>query len=410
VTEATELQPPLRLIDDMAWCWWTRPRATRIGNDVYFAALDHEGGMIAARYELGSGRVQRSKLAQFEDDDHNNPALLAVEGKPLVCFYSRHDAEEGMRLRISEGPLDLSRWTEERVLKFNGSTTYAQVHPLGDELHLFTRLDGPRWAWTMSPDWGVTWNVPRDFLSFDTDWLIYMPTAMLTDGHTLRIAVSGHPREASAKPLHDIWACLLDLETGAVTLPSSGKEIGNLRTGVGMPLNYPALELVQKTAADRTVNLFDVSSGPVFEIGYVSKFKDDMTTRDGWHHVASLRDGRWVVDDIAPTGRKFGYIDAGFYVGSIAFPERAASGQLYLTREAEGLWHFEYWQRGADGRWSATPLAAPGPQRLTRPWPVSPPSPDLSVVALALERYADDSYYASLSHLVGAALPGGFKP
>jgi hypothetical protein len=27
------------------------------------------------------------------------------------------------------------------------------------------------------------------------------------------------------------------------------------------------------------------------------------------------------------------------------------------------------------------------------------------VVALALERYADDSYYGSLSHLIGAAAP-----
>jgi hypothetical protein len=177
-----------------------------------------------------------------------------------------------------------------------------------------------------------------------------------------------------------------------------------------MPLNYSALELVHKTDPDRTANLFDVSSGPVFEIGYVTKVKDDTTTRDGWHHVASLREGRWVVDDIAPTGRKFGYIDAGFYVGSIAFPERAGDGQLYLTREAEGLWHFEYWQRGEDGKWTSTPLSAPGPQRLTRPWPVTPPTPDLSVVALALERYADDSYYGSLSHLVGAALPPGFKP
>jgi hypothetical protein len=41
---------------------------------------------------------------------------------------------------------------------------------------------------------------------------------------------------------------------------------------------------------------------------------------------------------------------------------------------------------------------------------VTPPAPDLSVVALALERYADDSYYGSLSHLVGAAMPAGFKP
>jgi hypothetical protein len=410
VTEATRPHPPRRLIDDMAWCWWTRPRATRIGKDIFFAALDHDGGMIAARYDLATGDVQRSKLAQFEDDDHNNPALLAVEGKPLVCFYSRHDAEEGLRYRISTHPLSIDSWHAEQVLAFDGPTTYAQVHVAGDALHLFTRVDETRWGWRMSTDWAKTWSAPRDFLAFDTDQQVYMATALLSDGRTMRVGVSGHPKEYEQKPLHDVWACLVDLETGAVTLPSSGREVGNLRTGAGMPLDYPTLELVQRTASDRTVNLFDVSSGPVFEIGYVSKIKDDLTTRDGWHHVASLRNGRWVIDDIVPTGRKFGYIDAGLYVGSIAFPERAAPGQLYLTREADGLWHFEYWRRAGDGQWSATPLATPGPQRLTRPWPVTPPAGELGVVALALERYADDSYYASLSHLVGAPQPDGFQP
>lgn len=408
--EATKIEPPLRLIDDMAWCWWTRPRATRIGNDVYFAALDHEGSMIAARYDLRSGAVQRAALARFEDDDHNNPALLAVPGRPLICFYSRHDAEEGLRYRLSDGPLTLDSWQPERVLTFSGATTYAQVHNVGGTLHLFTRVNETRWSWCMSADWAASWSAPRDFLSFDTNQQVYMATALLADGRTMRVGVSGHPKEYESKPLHDVWACLVDLETGAVTLPSNGVEIGNLKTGAGMPLDYPSLERVQKTPADRTVNLFDVSSGPVFEIGYVSKIKDDMTTRDGRHHVASLRDGKWVIEDIAPTGRKFGYIDAGLYVGSIAFPERAAAGQLYLTREAEGLWHFEYWQRDAGGRWTPTPLSAPGPQRLTRPWAVSPPAEDLGVVALALERYDDDSYYGSLSHLVGAALPAEFKP
>ncbi len=393
----------------MARCWWTRPRATRIGDAVYFGALDSQGGIVAARLNLETRDVARHVLAQFEDDDHNNPALLAHAGKPLICFYSRHDAEEGMRYRISRG-LAIADWEPEQILTFGGSTTYAQVHAVGDELHLFTRVEGPRWAWRCSPDWGRTWAPHRDFLSFDTDWLIYMPTALLADGHTLRVAVSGHPREASKKPLHNVWACLVDLRTGAVSLPTSGRVIGNLRTGEGLPLNFTALELVQKTPADRTVNLFDVSSGPVFEIGYVSKIRDDDSTRDARHHVASLRDGAWRVEDIAPAGAKFGYIDAGFYVGSIAFPERANAGQLYLTREAEGLWHFELWQRDEAGHWIGRDLVPPGPTRLTRPWAVSPPSAELGAVALALERYADDSYYGSLSHLIGVPLPPELRP
>jgi hypothetical protein len=397
------LRPPAMLVPDMAWCWWTRPRATRLGNEAWFAAVDTDGGMAVAKIDLATRAVTRTGLAQFEDDDHNNPALLVTPDKPMVCFYSRHDADEGMRYRISKAPLSLNEWGPEQILSFGGSTTYAQVHPLGDELHLFTRVDGPRWAWRLSPDWGRTWEPHRDFLAFDTDWLVYMPTALLADGRTLRVAVSGHPREASAKPLHDVWACLVDLMTGAVTLPSGGGAIANLRTGEGLPLNYDRLELVSKTPADRTANLFDVSSGPEFEIGFVTKIKDDFSTRDGRHHVATLRDGGWQVDDLVATGQKFGYVDAGLYVGSITFPDRGPAGQCYLTREEDGLWHLERWRRDASGHWSGEPLVEPSPTRLTRPWAITNPTPDLAVVALALERYDDDSYYGSLSHLVGAA-------
>jgi hypothetical protein len=395
----------------MAWCWWTRPRATRIGNHIYFAGLDHDGAMIAARYDLAARTTQRARLAQFEDDDHNNPALLAVAGKPLVCFYSRHDAEEGLRYRISTEPLSLDSWQPEQLLSFGGSTTYAQVHDVDGELHLFTRVNETRWGWRQSRDWARSWSPPRDFLAFDTDQQVYMATALLADGRTMRVAVSGHPKEYEKKPLHDVWACLVDLKTGAVTLPSSGDEIGNLKSGAGMPLDYRALELVRRTAPERTTNLFDVGSGPVFEIGYVSKIKDDLSTRDARYHVASLRDGGWRIEDIAPAGRKFGYIDAGLYVGGVAFPERLASGQVYLTREQDGLWHLELWRRDASGVWTGTDLVTPERTRLTRPWAVSPPAEDLAVVALALERYADDSYYGSLSHLVGAAAaPEGFEP
>ena len=399
-----ELSAARIIVEDLAWCWWTRPRAVRLGRQAWFAGLDTRGGIVAARLDLRTGELQRQRLAQFEDDDHNNPALVVDPDRPLACFYSRHDAEEGMRLRISKRPLDLSEWEDERILPFSGSTTYAQVHVLGDELHLFTRLDGPRWAWAMSADWGRSWGEPRDFLSFDTDWLIYMPTAMLADGRTLRVAVSGHPREASAKPLHDVWACLVDLVTGAVT-STSGEVLGNLRTGAGLPINYDRLELMAKTPADRTANLFDVSNGPVFEVGFVSKLKDDFSTRDARYHVGSLREGRWVVEDVAPAGAKFGYVDAGFYVGGLAFPDRAAAGQVYLTREAGGLWHLELYKRDAGGRWAGTELVRPTATRLTRPWALTNPTPELAVVALALEHYADDSYYGSLSHLVGAAAP-----
>jgi hypothetical protein len=161
---------------------------------------------------------------------------------------------------------------------------------------------------------------------------------------------------------------------------------------------------VQLTPSDRTANLLDVSSGDTFEVAFSSKIKDDHSTRDARYHVAALRDGRWHTEDVAHSGRKFGYIDAGFYVGGMAFPERATSGQVYLTREEEGLWHLERWTRGSRGQWTGADLVTPGPSRLARPWVIHPPTPELGVVALALEHYPDDDYMNTLSHLVGAPL------
>ncbi len=395
------------LIDDMAWCWWTRPRATRIGDLLYLGALDSRGQIVAATWDLGKRLAHKAVLARFEDDDHNNPALIAVPGRPLVAFYSRHAADDALRFRVSTHPTDIGCWHDERVLQFGGTTTYAQVHPRGDELHVLTRVNETTWAYRRSMDWAATWEPARSFLAFDTDQQIYMPTVMLADQRTVRVAVSGHPKEYETKPLHDVWACEVDLETGAVSRPTDGAVVANLRDGTGLPLNYDQLELVHATPSDRTVNIFDVGDGPDFEIGFVSKVKDDHSTTDARYHVTSNRNGHWITDDVVAAGAKFGYIHAGCYVGGLAFPHRSAGGRLYLTREHDGRWHLERWDRGPAGGWTSRPLVAHSATRLTRPWAVTDPAEGLEVVALALERYPDDDYFGWLSHLVGA---GGNGP
>ena len=89
-------------------------------------------------------------------------------------------------------------------------------------------------------------------------------------------------------------------------------------------------------------------------------------------------------------------------VAALAFAElRNGGGEVYLTREQEGLWHLERWTRSAPGAWSGVDLVAPGSVRLARPWPVTPRHQSLGVVALALERYPDDSYFGTLSNLIG---------
>ncbi|GAA0993769.1 hypothetical protein GCM10009555_085040 [Acrocarpospora macrocephala] len=407
------------LLEDVSWCWWTRPRAVRIRDRVFFGAMDSAGQIYAATWNLVTHRSARTILAAYEPDDHNNPALVAVPGKPLVAFYSRHDCGDTLQFRISENVVsesvpaenatEINGWHPQRDLKFGGETSYAQVHVRGDELHLFTRVDEIGWSYRRSDDWAASWGEPVPFLVFDTDQMIYLATTMLEDGRTVRMAVSGHPQE-TPRPLHDVWACQVDLETGEVSLPGDGAVIANLYVEATLPLNQDQLELVHATPSDRTVNLFDVSDGPDFEIGFVSKVKGDDATVDARYHVSIYRDGGWHTEDVAPAGTIFGYTHAGFYAGGVAFPHRSPGGRIYLTRESAGIWFFERRDRNASGVWDARELLPPGPVRIARPWAIIDPAGGLDVVALAVEHYGD-KYFDTRSHLVaGGGYPADAEP
>jgi hypothetical protein len=324
-----------------------------------------------------------------------------MPGKRPLAFYSRHDADDALRWRIADAPDDIRSWGPERSLRFGGFTTYAQAHAVGHEVHLLTRVCDTGWGYSRSADWGETWSDPSLFIALDTDQETYMPTALLPDGRTLRVAIAGHPKNYEQQPWHRIGALVVDLVTGAVRRPSDDRPIANVRTGDGLPIRGEQLEHVCDAGEGRTINLFDVGRGEVFEVGFVSKVESDESTEDARYHVASLRGGAWCVEDVVAAGRPFGYIHAGFYAGGIAFAE-SSGGAAYVSREDSGCWSLERWERATDGTWTALQVLPASATRIVRPWPVRNPTPGLEVVALALERY-DDSYMETLSHLVGGA-------
>lgn len=399
----TGAQSTLRiLVRDLAWCWWTQPRATRIGDCVFFGGIASDGSVVAVAYDARTGSVQQTTIARLERDDHNNPAIVAAHGKPLIAFYSRHDADDALRYRIGTRAADVSGWREEQRLSFGGITTYAQAHVLGNEVHVLTRVGDTAWGYARSDDWGENWHEPLSLLAIETDQETYMPTALLRDGRSVRIAVAGHPKNYKAQPWHQIRACVLDLASGTITRPTDGVVLANVRERDGLPVRGEQLELVYEAPEGRTVNLFDVADGERFEIAFASKVADDGSTRDARYHVAHAAGGTWHVEDLVAAGRTFGYIDAGFYVGGIAFPYESPGGRVYVSRESERLWYLERWVRASAGAWSADAGFDPSAERIVRPWPVRNPLPGLEVVALELERYGDD-YMETLSHLVGGA-------
>lgn len=392
--------PPETLVDDLGWCWWTRPRAVQVGELLYVGGIDSAGKVVIASWSPANGVVERTPLATLEPDDHNNPAIVVDELRPSLAFYSRHDEDDALRWRRSMGPLDITNWGPERAISFGGIVTYAQVHSRGDELHLLTRVDDIGWGYCRSANWGETWSDPLPFVELDTDQETYLASTLLDDGQTVRVAIAGHPKEYRAKPRHDVWTCLLDLVSGDVTRPDGGPAIANVRTGDGLPLGEQELELVFACPPDRTTNLFDISDAPQTEIAFVSKLKSDQRTEDARYHVSRRTDDGWVTEDVVPAGTVFGYIPAGFYAGGMAFPARSSGDSVHLAREDAGQWFLETWSRTTDG-WRGEPLLPQSSERFVRPWAVSDATTAPPVVALALEVY-DDDYMKTRSRLVGA--------
>src|SRR5207244_3946111 len=116
------------IVEDMAWCWWTRPRAVRLGDTLYLGALDARGQIVVASSDPETGISRKSLLARFEDDDHNNPALVVEPGRPLVAFYSRHDADDALRYRISVRPNTILEWRYAELLTFGDLNSSHTVH------------------------------------------------------------------------------------------------------------------------------------------------------------------------------------------------------------------------------------------------------------------------------------------
>jgi hypothetical protein len=68
------------------------------------------GNIEIAVYDLTSGATKRVVLHRhLEQDDHNNPALLALPGGRLLAMYSKHGQDRKIYYRLSE-PGDPPRW------------------------------------------------------------------------------------------------------------------------------------------------------------------------------------------------------------------------------------------------------------------------------------------------------------
>jgi hypothetical protein len=233
----------IRLNDNGAWSWFMDERAI-VDNDklivgsvrsvgAFRNAKDPDWGNIEiAVYDLTSGLTKRVVLHRhLEQDDHNNPALLALPGGRLLAMYSKHGQERKIYYRLSE-PGDPLRWGPVHEIVTPGkdgapfradNVTYNNLLRLGTgRIYNFYRglhLD-PNYLF--SDDDGTTWKYGGRLLVGKGGYSPYVRYAFDDKGTIHFIATEDHPRTYNNSVYHGFLRDeLLHLSDGKVVAPLS---------------------------------------------------------------------------------------------------------------------------------------------------------------------------------------------
>jgi hypothetical protein len=168
------------LNDNGAWSWFMDERAIIdhgrliVGSVRANGRFEHTdrpgwGNVELAILDLNSGAKERIILHEhFEQDDHNNPGLIALPDGHYLAMYSKHGRESKLYYRISTEPGNPYNWSPVREFvtpgnagNFRGdSVTYANPIYLSAEkrLYLFHRSVGLDPNYLISDDLGRSWR------------------------------------------------------------------------------------------------------------------------------------------------------------------------------------------------------------------------------------------------------------
>ena len=234
-------------MDDMIWSWWYYPQVISEGEDVYWGYATKEGYCGVARYDGKTEKTTKTTLKKAAADDHNGLALTLLDDKRIMCVYAGgHNTDNEIHIRISDKPLDISKFSEDIVLESAGKTCYGQIVRSNDKYYLFYRVNNHSWAYRSSVD-GVDWS--EEVIAIKTSMQYYCKVVNTTDDDILRIMMYSNP--AAAAP--EIRMGFLDTSDNAIYAGDGKTKLASNRN------NYDVFEVLQKPETGKTQRLFDVA-------------------------------------------------------------------------------------------------------------------------------------------------------
>jgi hypothetical protein len=206
---ADETEPPpnptaVPVGEGGAWSYFSDPRAVQVTTPrklLWSGWVTSLGSIAAGVYDPATKQVQTMVLqTRLQDDDHANPAVLALPDGRVTYFWSAHNGLF-MYYRTTTVPGDVHSFGPLRALpvKPSGDRLYTYANPMilpgeHNRLYLFWRSQFTHQAFATSDDLGAHWS-PAKILLEEPGQRPYVKYAANSD--TIGIAFTrSHPDES----------------------------------------------------------------------------------------------------------------------------------------------------------------------------------------------------------------------
>lgn len=357
-TESTST--PFFFAEDGAWCWFQDPRAVYVDGErtrTYAGWMTSTGQLKIGAFDHRSRALEHVTLKENWDvDDHNAGTFLVLPDNRLAVFYARHN-REGLFLRVSTHPEDISSWEEEVTVSDSDRITYSHPVYLSEEQRYYVFWRGPSWKPTFSTSMDLkTWSEPQILIQEEgreaRDIRPYLK--VVSDGvSTIHFAfTNGHPRNEATNSLY-----YLKYRAGRF-YNVEGMDVGAMSE---VPIRIgPRLLVYDATETGHRAWVWDIA---VDEEGFpVIAYTRLPAETDHRYHYARWDGAAWVDTEITPAGPWFPQTPSGeeeregHYSGGIGIHPGNPS-TVYLSRQVAGQFEIEKWTTSDAGKtWQGAAL------------------------------------------------------